>query len=252
MKLALVGLGRMALAVERAALDRGHEVVLRIGRAENPGGSALTPERLSGVDVAVEFTVPGAAPGNLMALARAGVPTVSGTTGWTHDLPHVTAQVREHGSSLLHASNFSLGVALFRRLVKQAAELMAPFQEYDPALLEIHHRHKVDHPSGTARDLAELLVEVLPAKGHWAAPQDGSGPLEKDTLSVGWLRTGENPGAHAVMFEGPLDRIELRHEARDRSVFALGALRAAEWLPGRTGVFTLDDLLDSELRREAD
>lgn len=252
MRLALVGLGRMALAVERAALARGHEVVLRIGREENPGGSALTPERLKEVEVAVEFTVPGAAPANLLALARAGVPTVSGTTGWTHELSHITAQVREHGSSLLFASNFSLGVALFRRLVKQAAELMAPFPEYDPALVEIHHRHKVDHPSGTARDLADLLVERLPAKARWAAPQDGTGPVDEDTLSVGWLRTGENPGAHTVMFEGPLDRIELRHEARDRSVFALGAVRAAEWLPGRSGVFTLDDLLDSEVQGGAE
>lgn len=247
MRLALIGLGRMAQAVERVALARGHEVVLRIGREENPEASALTSERLKGVEVAVEFSVPGAAPANLMALARAGVPTVSGTTGWTQELPRVTSLVEEHGSSLLHASNFSLGVALFRRLVKQAADLMAPFQEYDPALVEIHHRHKVDHPSGTARDLADLLVERLPAKARWAAPQNGAGALDEDTLSVGWLRAGENPGAHTVMFEGPLDRIELRHEARDRSVFALGALRAAEWLPGRKGVFTLDDLLDSEV-----
>jgi len=246
-RILLVGYGRMGRTVERLARADGHEVVGRV----DPGGAEGTVwplERapLELADVAIEFTTPAAAPDGLVALAEAGLDTVSGTTGWGEALPRVADAVRAAGTGLLYASNFSLGVALFLRAARALAGLVDGVgragERYDVAIHEVHHRHKLDHPSGTAVSLAEAVLGALPAKQRWAAGPP-SGAADPSVLHVTSARVGEVPGSHALLVEGRDDRIELRHDARGREGFARGALAAAAWVRGRHGVFTLDDLL---------
>jgi 4-hydroxy-tetrahydrodipicolinate reductase len=242
MKVALIGYGRMGRAVERAAEARGHEVVARIDLEGNPEGRGITAESLNGAEVAVEFSVPEAAPANIAALAACGSDTVSGTTGWYDRLDEVRAAVERAGSGLIYAPNFSLGMQLFFRLARLAARLADGLEEYDAYVLEAHHRHKRDHPSGTARRLAEILLAELSGKERWElGPPEG--PIDPAALQVTAVRAGEIPGTHTVGLEGPDDRIEVRHEARGRAGFARGAVAAAEWIRGRSGIFTLDDML---------
>jgi len=238
MKIALVGYGRMGRATERAATEMGHAVVARLAR-----GDTISPASLCGADAAVEFSTPDAAPDNLIALAEAGIHVACGTTGWDGDLDRVRAAVDSGGTGLLIAPNFSPGVALFTRLVRQAAALAVGVPEYDVHLHEAHHRHKVDHPSGTARVLAETVVAALRRKHRWVeGPPEG--PPDPAVLYVSVSRAGEIPGTHSVMLEGPHDRIELRHEARDRGGFARGAIEGAGWIHRRSGLHTLDDWMD--------
>jgi 4-hydroxy-tetrahydrodipicolinate reductase len=238
MKIALVGYGRMGRATERAALEMGHTVVARLAR-----GDAISPGSLGGADTAVEFSTPDSAPGNLIALAEAGLDVACGTTGWDADLDRVRTAVVAAGTGLLVAPNFSPGVALFTRLVRQAAALAVGVPEYDVHLYEAHHRHKVDHPSGTARVLAETVIAALGRKHRWVESPPAGAP-DPSVLYVSVARAGEIPGTHTVMLEGPHDRIELRHEARDRGGFARGAIEGAGWVHRRPGVHTLDDWMD--------
>lgn len=246
MRIGLVGYGRMGRAVEMAARERGHEIVARVdGPGELAAALAATPP-LGGARVAVEFTVAEAAPGVLVALAEAGIPAVSGTTGWSGSREQVEAAVRAHadrGAALLHAPNFSLGVQLFLRVARAAARLADRLEEMDLHVLETHHRHKVDHPGGTARALVEVVLEEVGRKGSW---REGAadGPADPSVLQVDAIRVGENPGTHVLGIDGPDERIELRHEARGRSGFARGAVRAAEWLEGRTGVRSVEEWLE--------
>jgi 4-hydroxy-tetrahydrodipicolinate reductase len=245
MKLAIVGYGRMGKAVEKLAVEAGHVIVAKLDL-----GDPLSADALEGTTAAIEFTTPEAAPQALSALAALRIPTVSGTTGWYEYLPSVTAAVESHGSGLIYAPNFSLGVALFRRLVRTAARLANGLANgltdgldvYDLALRETHHRGKVDHPSGTARSLAEEMVEVMARKHRWAeGPPEGI--PDPETLWVSVAREGAVPGTHSVSLDSPDDRITLTHEARSRDGFARGALMAADWISGRRGVFTLEDVL---------
>jgi 4-hydroxy-tetrahydrodipicolinate reductase len=167
---------------------------------------------------------------------------VCGTTGWYDALPRVRAAVDAAGTGLVYAPNFSLGVALFSRLVRDAARRVDALDDYDVFLHEAHHRHKADHPSGTARALADDVVRAMNRKRDWREGPS-TGTADAGTLWVSVTRAGEIPGTHVFGLEGPDDRLELRHEARGRSGFARGALEAARWIHGRTGVFTLDDLL---------
>lgn len=245
MKIAIVGPGRMGAEVEALALEKGYQVVARLGR-----GKVITLESLWGADVAVEFTVPDAAPDILMALAKLGVPAVSGTTGWYQRLPEVKAAVDDTGAGLVYAPNFSVGVAVFRRWVREMARDLDGLGEYDVALHETHHAGKVDHPSGTARLLAETILAETSRKKEWrSGPPDGA--ADPDALWVTSARVGQVPGTHEIAVDGPDDRILLRHEARTRRGFARGALLAAEWIRGRSGVFTLDDVLDERLNHRA-
>ncbi|HYC33487.1 MAG TPA: dihydrodipicolinate reductase C-terminal domain-containing protein [Gemmatimonadales bacterium] len=226
MRIVIVGTGRMGLAVAAMAEARGHAVGL-VGSAENPGGTGLTKARLGDADVAVEFTRPDAAVANVIALVDAGLPVVCGTTGWEAELPKVEALVDRQGGALLHGANFSVGVHLFLRAARQLAERMAGRREFDAFILEEHHRAKRDAPSGTARVLRERLRETDAAREY---------PITS-------VRAGATPGTHVLAYDGPDERIALTHVARSRRGFAAGALAAAEWLPGRKGVHTFEDML---------
>ena len=232
----------MGKAVEEVAVARGHDIVARIDIDDGQHDSVIDRRRLEGAEAAIEFTVPEAAVSNLMKLAECGIDTVSGTTGWFDRLPEVEQCVKDAGIGLIYAPNFSLGVQLFFRLAQFAGRLADGLDEYDVHISESHHRHKLDHPSGTAAKLAEILLDELTNKQRWELGT-GEGAIDPAVLQVTSVRAGEIPGEHAVALEGPDDRIEVRHEARGRTGLARGAVTAAEWVQGRKGIFTLDDML---------
>jgi 4-hydroxy-tetrahydrodipicolinate reductase len=227
MRIVVVGNGRMGQAVARLAEQRGHTIHAVIGGAENADGRALTPDRLASADVAIEFTRPDAAPANLERLVAAGIPTVTGTTGWLEQLPRIATLVAERKGALLHAANFSLGVHLFLRAARELARGFAGRAEFDAFILEEHHAAKRDAPSGTARELQARVREADPERPY---------PITS-------VRIGAAPGTHMVAYDGPYERVTLSHAARNREGFAAGALAAAEWLPGHPGVHTLEDML---------
>ncbi|MEX2532041.1 MAG: 4-hydroxy-tetrahydrodipicolinate reductase [Gemmatimonadota bacterium] len=242
MQVVLFGTGRMGMEVADIATERGHTVVARVD------SDPRSREELQSMDppahgVAIDFSTADAVPSNARSAAEAGLDLVVGTTGWEAHRSEVEEVVRESGRGLLHAPNFSLGMLLFLRIVEEAARLADGLDEYDVHLWEAHHRHKKDHPGGTARRLADLLVERIARKNQWELSLPTHEAVDPGTLQVAVMRAGEIPGVHAVGLEGPDDRIELRHEARSRAGFARGAVMAAEWLQGRQGIFTLEDLL---------
>lgn len=232
MKIVIVGNGKMGRAVAALAETKGHVIQAVVGAAENAGGRALTAERLRGADVAVEFTRPDAVVANLGRLIEAGVPAVTGTTGWEADLGRVRALVEERGGAVLHAANFSLGVHLFLRAAQDLARRFAARPGFDAFILEEHHATKRDAPSGTAR---ELQARMLAADGG-------------RTFPITSIRAGGTPGTHVAAYDGAYERITLAHESRSRDGFAAGALAAAEWLPGRRGIFTIEDMLFGDER----
>jgi 4-hydroxy-tetrahydrodipicolinate reductase len=229
MQIAIVGNGKMGRAVAALSEERGH-VVRVIGREENAGGAALTRGRLDGVDVAIEFTRPDAVVGNLEHLIEAGVPTVTGTTGWTAELPRIERLVRSRGGALLYAANFSIGVHLFLRAARELAALFAGHAEFDAFILEEHHAAKRDAPSGTAALLRTTARET-----------DASRDFPVTSVRAGFI-----PGTHELTYDGPHETVSLSHVARSRAGFASGALAAAEWLPGRPGVHGFEAMLFGE------
>jgi 4-hydroxy-tetrahydrodipicolinate reductase len=226
-RIAIVGDGKMGQALARLAEARGHTIHVLVGADGNAGGRALTRDRLVGVDVALEFTRPDAAVVNLERLIEAGVPTVTGTTGWRDDLPRIAALVAQRNGALLHAANFCLGVHLFLRTARELARQFAGRPEFDAFILEEHHAAKLDAPSGTARELQARLTEGDAARAY---------PITS-------VRAGATPGTHIVSYDGLYERVSLSHVARSRDGFAAGALAAAEWLPGHPGVHTVEDML---------
>jgi 4-hydroxy-tetrahydrodipicolinate reductase len=217
----------MGRAVAELAQERGHVVHAIIGREENAGGAALTRERLTGVDVAIEFTRPDAVVTNLERLIEAGIPTVTGTTGWAMELPRIARLVKASGGALLHAANFSVAVHLFLRAARDLAAHFRGRPEFDCFILEEHHAAKLDAPSGTAALLRGRLREADPAR----------------EFPITSVRAGSIPGTHVVTYDGPHDTVALSHVARSRRGFAAGAVAAAEWLPGRPGVHDFEEML---------
>ena len=247
LRAALVGMGKMGAALGAAAAARGVEIALRID-PKAPGADAREIEGASweGIDVALEFTAASSAADNCRALLERGVPVVSGTTGWNAELREVRALAAERQVGFLWASNFSLGVQTMMRLVDVAASWFGALPDFAPYLVEAHHRHKLDAPSGTARTLAEKLVARTPGKTHYGlAPADGAVP--NDMVPVAWIRAGAFPGEHTVGWDAPEETVEIVHRARSRAVFAHGAVAAAAWLVGRRGPCTIDDFLDDTL-----
>ncbi len=221
MKALLVGYGKMGKAIEMALIHSGHEVAGRLGRKEISDFPIC--------EVAFEFTTPASAPLVVPLLLSQKIPVVSGTTGW--DTTSAAHLAREQKTLFLHSSNFSLGVAALRRAVAAAAAALAPFSEFEPGIVERHHAAKKDSPSGTARTLALDITRE---------------PLSKRSIPIVSLRQGGQPGEHSVYFEGTDETLELVHRARSRSIFALGAVRAAEWMidSGRSGPVTFDEFFD--------
>ena len=243
MKLALIGYGRMGHAVEAIALERGHHVVARLDI-----GDEVTRATLAGAEAAIDFTLPDAVIDNARRVVEAKTALVIGTTGWYGRRDELERVVGAAKGACLWAPNFSLGVQAFLRIAREAGRLANALEEYDVHVEEAHHRHKVDHPSGTAIRLAEVLLETLGRKTSW---REGPAPGAPDpaVLWVTSTRAGEVPGIHEVFLEGPSDSIVLRHTARDRDGFARGAVEAAEWLVGRTGFFSIDDMLAERFGR---
>jgi 4-hydroxy-tetrahydrodipicolinate reductase len=227
-RLALIGLGKMGRALAQLAPERGWDVVATIGGAENRDARAITPSFLEGVDVAIEFTTPNAAPANVRAAVAAGCPIVVGTTGWYDQLAPITEFVSARNGALLTAPNFSIGVNAFEQIVKLAAKLLSGVGGFDGQLVETHHAAKKDAPSGTA-----IMLQRAAARG-W-----------QREMPITSVRTGSVPGTHELLFDAPFETVTLTHAARDRRVFAEGALVAAAWLIGRRGVFTMQDVLAS-------
>ncbi len=227
MRLAIVGNGRMGAAVRAEALARGHEVGFTLAGDENRGGRGITRDRFADVAVALEFTRPEAAPANVERLLTLGIPVVTGTTGWQAELPRLSALARERGGALLVAANFSVGVQLVLRAAREIARWDASGDSFDVSIVERHHRAKRDAPSGTALAIQRAVREADPAHEY---------PITS-------IRQGYDPGTHLVRWDGRHETLVLAHEVRNRAVFAEGAVRAAEWLSGRHGVFTFEDVL---------
>lgn len=224
-RLAIIGFGKMGRTIEQLAPERGCEVVARI---DPKGGDAglVTRDSLNRADVAVEFSTPSSAPGNVRAAIEAGCPIVVGTTGWYDHRADTEAFAIERRGALLIAPNFSVGVAAFGEIVKAAAQALRAAPGFDAHITETHHAAKKDAPSGTAANLQKL------AAAEWG----------KD-IPITSIRTGSVPGTHEFLFDAPFEQIRLEHMARDRRVFADGALLAAKWLIGKHGVFTMRDVL---------
>jgi 4-hydroxy-tetrahydrodipicolinate reductase len=223
-RLAIVGMGKMGKAIADLAPSRGWEVVARLDYPETSRG--VTKQMLNGADVAVEFTTPDACVPNVLAVIAAGCPVIVGTTGWYANMPKVAAAVTEKNGAILSATNFSLGVNIFERIVETAAKLLAKAPGFEAHLTETHHSAKKDAPSGTAITL-----------GTTASAAYGK------EIPITSVRVGAVPGTHEFVFDAPFEQIHLEHIARDRRVFAEGALVAAAWLIGKHGVFTMRDVL---------
>jgi 4-hydroxy-tetrahydrodipicolinate reductase len=232
MRIAIVGNGRMGKAVAALARARNHSIQTVVDSSDNLGGQALTPERLAGVDVAIEFTRPDAVVSNLERLIGLGIPTVTGTTGWNGELPRITGLVAARKGTLLHAANFSVGVHLFLRAARDLARTFSGHPEFGASISEEHHSAKLDIPSGTALLLQRQLGDADASRA----------------FPIASVRAGTVAGTHTLTYQGPHETISLSHVARDREAFAAGALAAAEWLPGKVGVFTFEELLFGETR----
>lgn len=235
MRILLLGYGKMGKTIEKIALERGHSIVGKIDIDNRSEMDALQP---ADVDVAIEFSAPEAAYHNITYCLKKGWPVVSGTTGWLEHRAEIEKLCVQQNGAFFYASNYSIGVNLFFRLNRQLARLMNG-RGYEQYMTEIHHIHKLDAPSGTAITLAEAITDEIDNLEGWKlAPETESGYLQ-----ITSKRDGEVPGTHIVRYESEVDTIEISHTAHSRAGFALGAVVSAEWLPGRNGVFGMNDLL---------
>lgn len=233
MKIALVGYGKMGKIIDEIAVSRGHEIVARLN--ESP-----TLENLHQPDVVIEFSNPEVAFENIKTCLRYKIPVICGTTGWLAKKPEVEQMAIDNGTGFLYGSNFSLGVNLFFELNEKLAAMMRGFNEYNVQLEEIHHTHKLDAPSGTAISLAEGIIKNNAAFNSWKLDE-----TDKDQLGIFAIREDEVPGTHSVYYRSDVDEIEIKHTAFNRNGFALGAVIAAEWIEGKSGNFTMKDVLFS-------
>jgi 4-hydroxy-tetrahydrodipicolinate reductase len=234
MRIALIGFGKMGREIDAIAREQG-ETIAHVFEL----GSEVQADALGDVDVCIDFSMPEAVLSNIRAAVQAKRDIVVGTTGWYQHLPELKGIVKDSG--LLHSANFSLGMNIFFRIVRHAAELMNRATEYDPFVHEVHHRQKVDSPSGTALRLGQILVDVIDRKKEiLGKPPDGK--ISPQMLHISATRAGVVAGTHTVGFDSEADLIELTHVAKTRRGFALGALAAARWLHGRKGIYTMDDV----------
>jgi len=242
MNIALLGYGRMGLDVEQTATELGHSITARFtSHHQLPRTGAVSPE-LTGVDCCIDFSTAAAAIEHIQIIAPLHIPLVVGTTGWHDHLSRLSEFVVQQRGTLFHASNFSVGAHIFSHAVAATSELMNRFTEYDIAVHEVHHRLKKDAPSGTALTLARRILDRVERKTAIVSTVNGA-QIQPHELLVTSSRVGSSAGTHSVLFDSPLDSLQLVHTAHNRRGFAIGAVRAAEWVCGRTGVFTMDDFL---------
>ncbi len=242
MKIALIGYGRMGHAVEEEAVSRGHRVVCTV---DNDAEWESKEPLLRDADVAVEFTTPATAVGNIRRCFALGLPVVCGTTGWDDERDEVVRQCLEEDRSLFTASNFSIGMNIMFELNRRLAQLMDSHDEYSVSIAETHHIHKLDAPSGTAITLAKDIIEELDRKDDWRLMKKGT-RIGKGIIPITAVREGEVAGIHEVVYDSDIDTITLRHAAKSRKGLALGAVLAAEYLEDKHGYFTMKDLLESK------
>jgi len=244
MNIALLGYGKMGHEIEKIALKRGHNVVLKIDVDKS---KKISSNELKQADVVIEFSTPDSAVDNYLKCFEAQLPVVSGTTGWLEHRNMIENKCIESNSAFFYASNFSLGVNVFFELNKRLASLMKQFSNYDVDLEETHHIHKLDAPSGTAISLAEGIIENTDSKQEWTLESSFEKFVEKkyddSKLAVRSFRKGEVPGTHSIRYFSEVDEIKITHEAYGRQGFALGAVIAAEFLRDKKGVFSMNDLL---------
>ena len=236
MKIALIGYGKMGKTIEQIALNRGHQIV-SIVDINNP--EEFQSANFKSADVAIEFTTPAPAFDNYMKSFAAGVPVVSGTTGWLDRIGEIKEKCEKEGKTFFYASNFSIGVNIFFALNKYLAKIMNNFPSYTISMTETHHIHKLDAPSGTAITLAEGIIENVDRKDRWTQ-ETAEQPTD---LPIHAIREGEVPGIHEVTYESDVDYISIKHDAKSRAGFALGAVVAAEFTAGKKGFLGMDDML---------
>lgn len=240
MNIALIGYGKMGKEIEQIALSRGHKIALIVD-AHN--ATTYTIDELKKADVAIEFSTPDSALGNIYKCFDAGVPIVVGTTGWLEKLEEVKKKCLEKKQTLFYTSNYSIGVNLFFKLNQQLAKLMNNYKEYDVRMEEIHHVHKLDSPSGTAISLANQVIQQIDEKKKWV----NATTTDRNELGIVSKRLDEVPGTHTVTYASAIDEISITHIAHNRKGFALGAVIAAEWVRDKKGVFGMEQLMAAEL-----
>ena len=236
MKIALLGYGKMGKVIEKVALERGHEIVLR--KTSDTGF-----EGLEHADVAIDFSVPTSAVCNISTCLNTNIPIVSGTTGWLENYEEMVALCKDKKGAFIYGSNFSLGVNIFFELNTYLAKIMSKFNQYKVSMEEIHHTQKLDAPSGTAISLANDIIENSDYTG-WALDEAANNGELSNQILIEAKRIGSVPGTHHIKYNSAVDTIEISHIAHNREGFALGSVIAAEWIYGKTGVFTMKDVLD--------
>lgn len=231
MKIALLGYGKMGQVIERIALERGHEIVLKKSGKD-------TFEGLQDADVAIDFSIPDAAVANISTCLNSNMPVISGTTGWLENYDQMVSLCNEKEGAFIYGSNFSLGVNIFFELNDHLAKIMSKFSQYKVEMEEIHHTQKLDAPSGTAISLAKAIIDNSDYSS-WALEN-----AKEDEILIEAKRIEGVPGTHSVFYNSEVDTIEIKHTAHNREGFALGAVIAAEWIVGKKGVFTMKDVLE--------
>lgn len=231
MNIALFGYGKMGKMIEQIALKRNHTIVAKVD-------VDTTEINYSEIDVAIDFSMPNAAYGNIKNCLEHNIPVISGTTGWLQDYQNAVDLCKEKNGAFIYASNFSLGVNLFFELNSYLAKMMAPLKQYNLSMEEIHHTQKLDAPSGTAITLAEGVINETDYT-NWKLDKAG----ERE-IPITAKRIADTPGTHTVSYDSEVDGIEIKHTAHNREGFALGAVIAAEWIVGKTGIFTMKDVLN--------
>ncbi len=235
MKIVLLGYGKMGKEIEKIALERKHEIVLKV---DETNANTVTKEDLKKGDAAIEFSTPHTVQSNIYKCFDAHLPVVVGTTGWYENFEKIKTDCLATNNTLFYATNFSVGVNLFFKVNKYLAELMNNYKDYDVSMKEIHHIHKLDKPSGTAITLAEQIIQEIDRKSGWSI--DKQNP---ETLFIKDIREGEVPGTHIIKYSSPIDDIEIMHKAHNRKGFALGAVLAAEFTHNKKGIYTMSDLI---------
>lgn len=232
MKIALLGYGKMGQTIEQIAINRGHDIVLKVDKDDKDYD-------VTKADVAIDFSIPNVAYNNISNCLNNNVPVISGTTGWLQDYDKAVALCKEKKGAFIYASNYSLGVNIFFELNKTLAKMMSTLKQYNVSMEEIHHTQKLDAPSGTAISLANDIITQHESYNSWKLDES-----EKATIPITAKRVKDVPGTHTVTYKSDVDTVNIEHIAHNRQGFALGAVIAAEWIHGKTGIFTMNDVLN--------